>query len=41
MQYNYSKKMLTQTTKPIRMNGDPDNQRLDMWSFAVPGNVSG
>jgi hypothetical protein len=27
--YKYSKKMLTVRTKPIRIIGDPDNQRPD------------
>jgi len=32
--------MFTRTVKAVRMNGDPDNQRPDMWNSAVSGNVS-
>jgi hypothetical protein len=32
MQYNYSKKMFIRRAKPVRMIGDPDNQRPDNWS---------
>jgi hypothetical protein len=32
--------MFTWTVKPSRMIGDLDNQRPDMWSSSVPGNVS-
>ena len=35
MQYNYSKEMFTGRTKPIRIIGDPNNQRPDKWSSAV------
>ena len=40
MSYNYSNKMFTRTAKPVQMNGNPENQRPDMWSSALPGNVS-
>jgi hypothetical protein len=33
MQYNYSKKIFTGRAKPIRIIGDPDNQRPDEWIF--------
>jgi len=35
MQYNYSMKMFTQRAKPIRIIGEPDNQRTDKWSSTV------
>jgi len=35
MRYNYGEKMLTGRAKPIRIIGDPDNQRQDKWSSTV------
>ena len=35
MQYNYSTKMFSGRAKPIRVIGDPDNQRSDKWSSSV------
>jgi hypothetical protein len=32
--------MFARTAKPVRLIGDPNNQRPDMWSSAAPGNVS-
>jgi len=32
--------MFTRTAKPVRLIGDPNNQRPDMWSSVVPENVS-
>jgi len=34
--YNNSKKMFTRRAKPIRIIGDPDNERPDKWSSTVP-----
>jgi len=36
MQYNYSKKIFTGSSKPIRIIGSPDKQLPDKWSSAVP-----
>ena len=35
MYYNYSKKMFTGRAEPIRIIGEPDNQRPDKWSSNV------
>ena len=35
MQYNYSKKMFSRRAKPIRIIGNPDNQRPDKWSYTA------
>ena len=35
MQYSYSTIMFTGRAKPIRIIGDPDNQRPDKWSYTV------
>jgi len=35
MYYNYKKKMFTGKTQPIRIIGEPDNQRPDKWSSTV------
>ena len=37
MQYNYSKKMFTGRSKPIRIIGEPDNQSPDDWRSTVIG----
>ena len=34
-QVNYSKEMFTGRAKPVRIIGDPDNQRTDEWSSTV------
>jgi hypothetical protein len=33
--YNYSMKMFTRRAKKIQIIGNPDNQRLDKWSYTV------
>jgi hypothetical protein len=35
MQYSYSTIMFTGRAKPIRIIGDPGNQRPDKWSYTV------
>jgi hypothetical protein len=37
--YDYSKKMFTGRVKPIRIIGDPDNQRPDNWRSTVIGSL--